>query len=239
MSFRLPFIVWIVLVLVLTGTSQAAFFKVPTYEGITFAAAPGKVYLPLEEAAGRLRLSVQRDEAGRAVALDGVPLPAGSLRTLVDGTELVSTEQLQSAGAVVAATTADAPVAVSKGWRRFTLVTGPQRVSVSLKKQELEAWQGERLVLKTRISSGKNGATPSGEFRAGPYRSRLHRSSLYHNAPMPWSVQLHGHVFIHGFTSVPSYPASHGCVRVPLTGGNPARFIYEWVQSGTPVSVAK
>jgi hypothetical protein len=50
-------------------------------------------------------------------------------------------------------------------------------------------------------------------------------------------VQVNGHVFIHGFTSVPGYPASHGCVRVPLTGGNPARFFYEWVDAGTPVEI--
>lgn len=34
-------------------------------------------------------------------------------------------------------------------------------------------------------------------------------------------------------------PASHGCVRLPLTGRNPAKFFYEWVQSGTPVTIMK
>ena len=52
-------------------------------------------------------------------------------------------------------------------------------------------------------------------------------------------VQINGNVFIHGFSSVPNYPASHGCIRMPLTNGNPAKFFYEWVQSGTPVSVTK
>ena len=42
-----------------------------------------------------------------------------------------------------------------------------------------------------------------------------------------------------GFTSVPDSPASHGCIRMPLTGGNPARFFYEWVHRGTPVSIRR
>jgi lipoprotein-anchoring transpeptidase ErfK/SrfK len=54
---------------------------------------------------------------------------------------------------------------------------------------------------------------------------------------MPWSVQINGHIFIHGFSSVPAYPASHGCIRVPLTGPNPARCFYEWIHRGTPVAV--
>lgn len=56
---------------------------------------------------------------------------------------------------------------------------------------------------------------------------------------MPWSVQLHRHIFIHGFSNVPDYPASYGCIRMPLTSGNPARFFCEWVLSGTPVSMTK
>jgi lipoprotein-anchoring transpeptidase ErfK/SrfK len=94
-------------------------------------------------------------------------------------------------------------------------------------------------VLQSRISSGRRDSTPAGEFKAGPYKARMHYSTRYHNAPMPWSVQIRGHVFIHGFTSVPDYPASHGCIRLPLDGGNPARFFYEWIDHGTPVKVAR
>ena len=108
---------------------------------------------------------------------------------------------------------------------------------VDLAEQRLRAWQGERLVMETHVSSGRNGRTPSGNFRAGPYKSRMHYSKLYDNAPMPWSVQVNGNVFIHGFSSVPDYPASHGCIRVPLNEGNPARFFYEWIDVGTPVRI--
>ena len=56
---------------------------------------------------------------------------------------------------------------------------------------------------------------------------------------MPWSVQITGHIFVHGFTSVPRSPASHGCIRLPLDEGNPAYFFYQWIDRGTPVRIRK
>ncbi|MDF1824777.1 MAG: L,D-transpeptidase family protein [Verrucomicrobiales bacterium] len=112
-----------------------------------------------------------------------------------------------------------------------------KRVEIDLTKQQLKAYQGNRVVLRTRISSGKTGNTPTGNFKAGPYKSATHFSSLYHNAPMPWSVQITGNIFIHGFSVVPNYPASKGCVRVPIDGRNPAKRLFNWIDIGTPVRV--
>jgi peptidoglycan hydrolase-like protein with peptidoglycan-binding domain len=39
---------------------------------------------------------------------------------------------------------------------------------------------------------------------------------------------------IHGYAEVPTYAASHGCLRVPIPD---AAAIYAWVQQGTPVDV--
>ncbi|MGZ2979342.1 L,D-transpeptidase, partial [Pseudomonas aeruginosa] len=81
----------------------------------------------------------------------------------------------------------------------------------------MTARQGELIVLQNRVSTGRPGhRTPNGHFIAGP-RERMHYSRLYENAPMPYSVQVNGNVFIHGFSSVPSYPASHGCIRMPIS----------------------
>lgn len=114
---------------------------------------------------------------------------------------------------------------------------GPKRVEINLTNQQLKAYEGNRVVLKTNISSGKTGNTPTGNFKAGPYKSATHFSSRYHNAPMPWSVQITGHIFVHGSSHVPNYPASHGCVRVPLTGSNPAKKLFNWLDVGTPVKI--
>lgn len=112
-----------------------------------------------------------------------------------------------------------------------------KRVEIDLTKQRLYAYNGNRIYMKTKISSGRTGNTPTGRFRAGPYKSAVHYSSLYHNAPMPWSVQVTGHIFIHGFSHVPNYPASKGCIRVPISGMNPARKLYRWLDVGTPIRV--
>lgn len=38
----------------------------------------------------------------------------------------------------------------------------------------------------------------------------------------------------HGYSSVPTYPASHGCLRVPVPD---ARSLFNWIALGTPVDV--
>jgi len=119
---------------------------------------------------------------------------------------------------------------------RSSIFRGPKRVEINLTDQKLRPYEGNRLVMRTHNSSGRNGATPTGRFSAG-CKDADHYSSLYHNAPMPWSVQARGNIFIHGFTSVPDYPASHGCVRVPLTGNNPAKRFFHWVDPGTPIRI--
>jgi len=48
------------------------------------------------------------------------------------------------------------------------------------------------------------------------------------------SSYFNGGDAIHGYAEVPTYPASHGCLRVPIPD---APAIYAWVQIGTPVDV--
>lgn len=114
-----------------------------------------------------------------------------------------------------------------------------KRVEINLTDQMLRAYQGNRLVMKTNISSGRTGNTPTGNFKAGPYKKAQHYSSIYHNASMPWSVQITGNFFIHGFSVVPNYPASKGCVRVPISGRNPAKKLYGWLDVGTPIRITR
>lgn len=114
----------------------------------------------------------------------------------------------------------------------------PKRVEIDKTTQTLRAYEGDALFLETRVSTGRRGhRTPSGDFRAGE-KHRMHYSRLYHNAPMPFSVQVSGNYFIHGYKEVPAYPASHGCIRVPLTGDNPAAIFYEWAETGMPIRIS-
>lgn len=194
-------------------------------QGITFASDLGETYVPLGEAEQRLNFRIDSPERSRLA------------RKLTDGTPLVSLTELAEAGVEVERAESGKDARASRFLHAFDISVGAKRAEVNLSEQRLRAWQGGRLVLETHISSGRNGRTPSGSFRAGPYKARMHYSRLYDNAPMPWSVQVSGNVFIHGFSSVPRYPASHGCVRVPLDEGNPARFFYEWIDVGTPVRI--
>ncbi len=113
-----------------------------------------------------------------------------------------------------------------------------KRAEVDITNQVLRAYEDEKLVFETPVSTGKrDGSTPRGHFTVG-VKHRFHYSKRYHNAPMPFSVQISGHVFIHGFSQVPAYPASHGCIRVPLTGENPAMWFFNWAEPGMPVDVS-
>ena len=114
---------------------------------------------------------------------------------------------------------------------------GPKHVVVDKTQQELVAYEGERVALRTHVSTGREGhRTPSGSFAASD-KEVMHYSRLYDDAPMPFSVQVHGNYFIHGFGSVPNHPASHGCIRMPMGGDNPAKRFFEWVEAGTPVEI--
>ncbi|WP_188527983.1 L,D-transpeptidase [Sinisalibacter lacisalsi] len=78
---------------------------------------------------------------------------------------------------------------------------------------------GQAEVWRWPVSTGRPGyATPTGTFR--PFLlSKNHRSSLYDDAPMPWSVFFNGDVAIHGSYEIADLgqPASHGCVRLHPT----------------------
>src|SRR6266540_6812313 len=64
------------------------------------------------------------------------------------------------------------------------------------------------------VSTGIYG-TPSGTFRPQSL-SRNHRSTIYNNAPMPYSIFYDGNFAIHGTTHVRQLggPASRGCIRL-------------------------
>lgn len=109
----------------------------------------------------------------------------------------------------------------------------PKRVAISLDDQEMRAFQGRLLVLRSRVSTGFNDRTPEGLF-AVLGKERLHYSSLFGRVPMPFSVHVTGNIFIHAFQDVPPFPASHGCIRLPPEA---ARSFFDWVELGVLVEI--
>ncbi|MGI9353132.1 MAG: L,D-transpeptidase family protein [Rhizobiaceae bacterium] len=92
----------------------------------------------------------------------------------------------------------------------------PLQIIVSLEEQNLKVFRGKKLVTQSNISSGKRGhETPTGVFSV-LQKNRHHRSNIYSGAPMPFMQRLTwSGIALHSSNSVPDYPASHGCVRLP------------------------
>ena len=90
------------------------------------------------------------------------------------------------------------------------------RVVVDLVSQLFYVYRGDKLAGVTTISSGKKGKeTPVGLWSV-KIKKRLGYSRKYDNAPMPY-MQMYdtaGIAFHAGAN--PGYPASHGCIRLPL-----------------------
>ena len=89
-------------------------------------------------------------------------------------------------------------------------------VDVSLSSQTLTLVHRGSLIASWPVSTARAGkVTPTGRYRA-QWLSRNHRSSLYNNAPMPYSVFFNGDYAIHGTneTGRLGSPASAGCIRL-------------------------
>jgi hypothetical protein len=86
-------------------------------------------------------------------------------------------------------------------------------LEIHISQQVLLLVRSGRVQRALHVSTGAGGATPLGQYR------------IYRRDPMSWSVPFgvwmplaqyfHGGFAVHEFASVPAYPASHGCVRVP------------------------
>ena len=123
---------------------------------------------------------------------------------------------------------------------------GEKSIRVWLAEQELSAWEGDQLVLRTRISSGipdsrprENGlptATPTGRFFIERKLPRVHMGDghltsdihAYELPGVPWvayftstGVAFHGTYWHTDF----GRPRSHGCINMRT---DEARWLYRW-----------
>ena len=93
---------------------------------------------------------------------------------------------------------------------------GPALVVVNLETQRLVLFRNGVAVAASTVSSGKTGhETPTGVFTI-LQKAAAHRSKTYNNAPMPNMQRLTWKGIALHAGNLPGYPASHGCVRLPL-----------------------
>jgi hypothetical protein len=93
---------------------------------------------------------------------------------------------------------------------------GDVAITVDIANQIAFVFKGESLIGVTNISTGKKGhPTPLG-FWTINWKKPKYFSRKYDNAPMPWiqNIDDKGIAFHGGVT--PGYPASHGCIRLPM-----------------------
>ena len=121
-------------------------------------------------------------------------------------------------------------------WQPETAPAGPVLVLVSLTEQVARVYRNGIEIGISSVSSGRAGhTTPTGVFTI-LQKARVHHSSTYDEASMPFTERLTWDgVALHA-GSVPGYPSSHGCVHLPLPF---AELLFGVTQVGTTVVIAE
>ena len=119
-------------------------------------------------------------------------------------------------------------------WAPQIAPSGPLLMIVSLATQRAVVYRNGVPIAISTVSTGRPGyATPTGVFTVLE-KDVEHYSSIYDNAPMPYMQRLTwGGVALHG-GQLPGYPASHGCIRLPVEF---ARLLYDLTYLGMTVIV--
>lgn len=120
-------------------------------------------------------------------------------------------------------------------WHPERSPEGSVSIIVSIPDQRVHVYRnGIRIGVSTCSTGRKGHETPTGVFTILE-KDKKHFSSTYNNAPMPnmnrltWSgIALHA-------GKLPGYPASHGCIRLPIKF---SELLFGVTHVGTPVILA-
>jgi peptidoglycan hydrolase-like protein with peptidoglycan-binding domain len=119
----------------------------------------------------------------------------------------------------------------------------PDRVEIDLGKQVLTLYRTNQVALITTTSTGSGkrfcggddgcqyAVTPPGRYTFTWHHNGWRDGSLGH---LYNPYYFNGGIAVHGYTSVPVYPASHGCSRIPM---HIAEYFPSMVFKGMPVYV--
>ena len=120
-------------------------------------------------------------------------------------------------------------------WKPEIAPSGPVLVYVDLGRQRATVYRnGVRIGVST-ISSGKEGhETPTGVFTILE-KNKEHHSKTYNDASMPFQQRLTWMGVAMHAGNLPGFPASHGCVRLPMEF---AKRLFEVTPMGGTVVIA-
>lgn len=120
-------------------------------------------------------------------------------------------------------------------WKPEVSPSGPVVILVSIPEQMLYVYRNGVRIGRSTISSGRAGHdTPTGVFTI-LQKNVKHVSTIYKGAEMPYMERLTwGGIALHA-GDLPGFPASHGCVRLPLDF---AQKLYTVTTTGTTVIIS-
>jgi peptidoglycan hydrolase-like protein with peptidoglycan-binding domain len=169
-------------------------------------------------------LQSELDTLHYAVPLSGV-FDEGTGRALIAYRKVTGLERVAAAGVSVFAR-----LARGAGGFRVRYPQDGRHVEADLTAQVLAEIEPHGRVARIyTISSGK----PSTPTVIGRFRVYLKTPGENAKGMVDANYFIRGYA-IHGYAEVPTFAASHGCLRVPIPD---APSIFAWVQLGTPVDV--
>lgn len=114
-----------------------------------------------------------------------------------------------------------------------------KRIVVILSTQKVYAFEGEKVVMELACSTGRKGyATPSTGGKPVKIAAKIASGRAlpeFGGGVLPYQMRMHiagRRISFHAYKSVPTYPASHGCVRLRQAD---AKKLFGWASVGTPV----
>ena len=126
--------------------------------------------------------------------------------------------RIYAAGAATAAAQAEvaASAKTEKRGRKHAKPQGPLVIAISIERQTVRVFDANGLFAERPVSTGMSGhSTPMGVFSI-IQKNKFHRSNIYSGAPMPYMQRITWSGVAMHAGALPGYPASHGCIRMPM-----------------------
>lgn len=120
-------------------------------------------------------------------------------------------------------------------WAAERASQGPVLIVVSIPEQQAYVYRNGVEIARSTVSTGRKGhRTPTGVFQILQKQKR-HFSNKYNSAPMPYMERLTWDGIALHAGNLPGYPASHGCIRLPLEF---SKLLYDVTPMGGTVVIA-
>jgi L,D-transpeptidase catalytic domain len=123
-----------------------------------------------------------------------------------------------------------------RDWGRHRAADRPVLAIVALSEQRITIYSAAGKMLEAPVSTGSTGyETPAGIFSV-VQKKEDHRSNLYEDGEMPFMQRITWTGIALHAGNLPGHPASHGCVRLPMSF---ARQLFDLTELGMRVVIVR